>query len=236
MPKPARAATPVAQEADPPAASASTMTAPLHGTEIAALVQRAQRGDVKAFGRLAATYEQRIYGFARSFTSDPHEARDLAQEALLKVYRSLGGFRYQSSLLTWIFRVVRSVYLDHHKSRTARERRLEQPLDDTFEQSFRDDRERPDPEGELLRAEERQALWTALEKVPEVFRSVLVLSDMQGLSYEEVAVIVNAPVGTVKSRLFRGREALRAVLFATSDGKMEATPTSAANGKSRQES
>lgn len=184
---------------------------PLGGPELAQLVAQAQGGDVAAFERLIGLYQRKIYGFARAFTSDKEQASDVTQEALIKIYRSLGGFRYQSSLLTWIFRIVKNVFLDHHKSRRAKERKLEQPLDTTGEPATVAPSDLG-PEAQLLQNEERQALWTALQEVPEVFRTVLVLADMQGLSYEEVAAIVGAPVGTVKSRLNRGREALRVVL------------------------
>jgi len=183
----------------------------LRGPEIAELVAQAQGGDAAAFERLISLYQGKVYGFARAFTTDPEQASDVAQDALIKIYRSLGGFRFQSSLLTWIFRIVKNVSLDHYKSRRHKERKLEQPLDSTSE---RDTTDAGDcgPEEQLLRHEERTELWNALGEVPEIYRTVLVLADMQGLSYEEVAVIIEAPLGTVKSRLNRGREALRAVL------------------------
>lgn len=181
------------------------------GPELAQLVAQAQGGDAAAFERLISIYQGKVYGFARAFTSDPEQASDVAQDALIKIYRSLGGFRFQSSLLTWIFRIVKSVFLDHYKSRRQKERKLEQPLDGVSEHET-GETDDGGPEAELLRHEERAALWAALQEVPEVFRTVLVLADMQGLSYEEVAAIVGVPVGTVKSRLNRGREALRSVL------------------------
>lgn len=181
----------------------------LTGPEVARLVALAQQGDVPAFERLVSVYQGKIVGFARAFTNDANEAGDLAQEALIKIYRSIGSFRFQSSLLTWMFRIVKNVFLDHYKSRRQRERRREMPLDATAEHDLRSDGGEIGPEASLLAAEERKALWTALELVPEVYRTVVVLADMQGLSYEEVATIVGAPVGTVKSRLNRGRDALR---------------------------
>ena len=184
----------------------------LRGPELAQLVAQAQGGDAAAFERLISIYQGKVYGFARAFTSDPEQASDVAQDALIKIYRSLGGFRFQSSLLTWIFRIVKSVFLDHYKSRRHKERKLEQPLDGTSEHETGASGD-CGPEAALLRHEERAALWAALQEVPEVFRTVLVLADMQGLSYEEVAAIVGSPVGTVKSRLNRGRDALREVLL-----------------------
>jgi RNA polymerase sigma-70 factor (ECF subfamily) len=111
-----------------------------------------------------------------------------------------------------MFRIVKNVFLDHYKSRRQKERKLEQPLDSTSERDIGGTSE-SDPEQKLLQSEQRQALWAALQRVPEAYRTVLVLADMQGLSYEEVAAIVSAPVGTVKSRLNRGRDALRELLL-----------------------
>jgi RNA polymerase sigma-70 factor (ECF subfamily) len=186
---------------------------PLRGPEVAGLVAQAQGGDAAAFERLIGIYQTKVYGFARAFTSDPEQASDVAQDALIKIYRSLGGFRFQSSLTTWIFRIVKNVFLDHYKSRRQKERKLEQPLELTSERETTD-REERGPEAQLLRHEEHKALWEALHEVPEIYRTVLVLADMQGLSYEEVAGVVEAPVGKVKSRLNRGREALRELLIA----------------------
>lgn len=191
--------------------AAAAVDEALSGPEVARLVELAQQGDVAAFERLVSAYQGKIVGFARAFTNDPHEAGDLAQEALIKIYRSIGSFRFQSSLLTWMFRIVKNVFLDYYKSRRQRERRRELPFDATAEHELREGGELG-PEARLLAAEERQALWSALEVVPEVYRTVVVLVDMQGLSYEEVAAIVVAPVGTVKSRLNRGRDALREAL------------------------
>ena len=226
--RPLRAATPAAERADgssphppsppppgcAPAPAEPPAPPPLSGGEAAALIALAQQGDVAAFQRLIAEYQAKVYGFARAFTPDAEQASDLTQEALIKIYRSIGGFRFQSSLLTWMFRIVKNVFLDHYKSRRHKERKLEQPLDGTHERDMIcGTPEGRTPEAELLLREQQRALWAALDRVPEVYRTVLVLADMQGLSYEEVAAIVEAPIGTVKSRLNRGRDALRDVIL-----------------------
>jgi RNA polymerase sigma-70 factor (ECF subfamily) len=185
--------------------------------QLAQLIEQAQQGDVAAFERLIQAHQSKLYGFARAFTSDSSEAADLAQEALIKIYRSLGSFRYQSSLLTWMFRIVKNVFLDHHKSRRQRDRRRETPLEGATERELCSQpvglgETAASPEAQLLLDEERRALWAALAQVPETYRAVVVLADMQGLSYEEIASAMSVPVGTVKSRLNRGRDALREVL------------------------
>lgn len=195
---------------------AALPAAPAETDRIAALVAAAQAGSPIAFERLVALHQHKLFGFARAFSRDSAEASDLLQEALIKVYRSIGSFRFQSSLLTWMFRIVKNVALDHHKSRGQKERKLEQPLDSASERQLDAVAAGPaDPEARLLSAEAQRELWAALERVPESYRTVLVLADMQGQSYEEVAAIIDAPVGTVKSRLFRGRDALREALVAS---------------------
>lgn len=191
---------------------AALPAAPAETDRVAALVAAAQAGSPIAFERLVALHQHKLFGFARAFSRDSAEASDLLQEALIKVYRSIGSFRFQSSLLTWMFRIVKNVALDHHKSRGQKERKLEQPLDSASERQLGAE---VDPEARLLSAEAQRELWSALERVPESYRTVLVLADMQGQSYEEVAAIIEAPVGTVKSRLFRGRDALREALVAS---------------------
>lgn len=217
MPSSARRAEPAAppevtaaQDASPPPLAPP---APGDDASLAALVAAAQEGSTAAFERIVAMYQSRIFGFARAYCRDRAEASDLMQEALIKVYRSIGGFRFQSSLLTWIFRIVKNVAIDHHKSRRQKERKLEQPLSLTSEREIGVTAD-PGPETRLLRSEVQRELWSALERVPEAYRTVLVLADMQGQSYEEIAAIVETPVGTVKSRLFRGRDALREALIA----------------------
>lgn len=179
------------------------------GVDVPALVARAVDGDVVAFEKLVATYQTKVYSFAFAFTSNDDEARDLAQEALLKVYRSIGSFRFQSSFSTWLFSIVRNTFLDVYKSRAARERALETPLDAEAHHLA----EAPFAEERLLRQDERRAVWRALRRVPLAYRTVVVMFDVQGFSYDEIAKILGAPVGTVKSRLKRGRDALRSELF-----------------------
>lgn len=183
--------------------------APLPQLEVATLVERAREGDVSAFERLIAQYQHKVYTFAFAFTGSPDLAQDLAQEALVKVYKSLGSFRFQSAFSTWLYSIVKNTYLDAVKSRAGRERALEEPLDDRDIEQLSD---ALSAEDRLLQKEARRALFRALRQVPLVFRTVLAMADVQGLAYEEIAVALSLPLGTVKSRLKRGRDALRVVL------------------------
>jgi RNA polymerase sigma-70 factor (ECF subfamily) len=190
-------------------------SAPGRDVDVPALVSRAQEGDVAAFERLMAMYQPKVFGFALAFAASRDEARDLAQEALIKVYRSIGSFRFQSSLSTWLYSIVRNVFLDHHKSRASRDRALETSIDDEAHHLA----EAAHAEDRLLRQDERKALWSALRRVPAAYRQVVVLFDVQGLSYDEIAQALACPVGTVKSRLKRGRDALREELFRARRGE-----------------
>ncbi len=177
--------------------------------DVAALVGRAADGDPAAFERLVRQYQGKVFTFAMTFAADRDEAADLAQEAILKVYRSIGSFRFQSSFTTWLFQIVKNTFLDASKSRSARERSLSRPIDAEVEQLA----EAALAEERLIRDDDRRSLTHALERVPEAYRMVVVLFDVQGLSYDEIAQILEVPVGTVKSRLKRGRDALREQIF-----------------------
>ena len=177
------------------------------------LVRRAQQGDVSAFERLIGGHIALVRRFARAFARSHEAAADLAQDALLKVYRSIGGYRFQSSFSTWLYAIVRNVYLDDARSRAGRDRAAERPLDTSgLDLDPMADPDAVRADRRLEREELRRLVWAALGEVPADFRATLLLYDIEGLSYEEIAVIENAPLGTVKSRLSRGREHLRRVL------------------------
>jgi RNA polymerase sigma-70 factor (ECF subfamily) len=186
------------------------MPSPLPAHELAGLVERAREGDVAAFERLIAQYQGKVYTFAFAFTGSADVAQDLAQEALVKVYKSLGSFRFQSAFSTWLYSIVKNTYLDARKSRAGRERALEEPLTEREVAELHDG---ATAEERLLAKESRRTLMRALREVPVAYRTVVALSDVQGLGYEEIAGALGVPVGTVKSRLKRGRDALKEALF-----------------------
>jgi RNA polymerase sigma-70 factor (ECF subfamily) len=187
----------------------------MEAEEVEELVRRAQAGDVRAFETLVAAHLPLVRRFARAFSRNDDEASDLAQEALVKVYRSIRSYRFQSAFSTWLYAIVRNVFLDGARSRIGKERAAEQaleprhiegqPVTDVDVDALRADHR-------LEREEERRRVWAALEVVPPEFRATLVLFDIEGLSYDEVAAIERVPLGTVKSRLSRGRNHLRRVL------------------------
>jgi RNA polymerase sigma-70 factor (ECF subfamily) len=177
--------------------------------ELRALITEAQDGNVRAFELLMASHLSQVRRFARAFARSEADADDLAQEALVKVYKSLRSFRFQASFKTWLYSVVRHVFIDNTRSRTGQARSREEALPEDHSQvpSPTDT-----PDESLTRSQERQRMWRALRQLPTDFRTPVVLFDVEGHTYEEVAAIEGVPIGTVKSRLSRGRALLRALL------------------------
>lgn len=177
--------------------------------DVHGLVARAQGGDVRAFEALIGAHLAVVRRYARAHAPREADADDLAQEALLKVHRSLRQFRYQCAFSTWLYAVVRSVFLDAARSRAGRERAHDALARDEAEP------ETAPPADELLaREQDRARVWRALRQVPLEFRGAVVLFDVEGKTYDEVAAIEGVAVGTVKSRLSRGRAHLRRILEA----------------------
>jgi RNA polymerase sigma-70 factor (ECF subfamily) len=190
-------------------AHAATLRAVSESDELRALIAEAQDGNVRAFELLVSSHLPQVRRFARAFASSDADVDDLAQEALVKVYKSLRSFRFQAAFKTWLYSVVRNVFHDATRSRAGRERSLQEPLAADHSQAP-SNTETPDEA--MAREEERQRLWRALRALPPEFRTAVVLFDVEGHSYEEVAAIEAVPVGTIKSRLSRGRALLRTLL------------------------
>lgn len=174
-------------------------------TDEKSLIQQAQSGNVRAFETLVSTHQSAIRRFARAWVRSAEEADELAQEALVKVYRNLKAFRFQSSFQTWLFVVVRHTFFDLSRSRQASEKALEDPISGNQLELPSED---VGADGQLEIQQEKQRLWHTLRQLPPEFKTALVLYDIEGYSYEEVAEIEGVPVGTVKSRLARGRKLL----------------------------
>ena len=194
------------------------------GEELDALIAKAQAGDVRAFEALLAGHLPLLRRYARGFARSAAEADDLTQDALLKVYKSLRLFRYQSAFSSWVYAIVRNVVLDAARSRRGKESAQEEALQPSHLRGLPSG-DRPDDE--LDRARERERLWRALRQVPIEYRSALLLFDLEGCSYDEIAAIEGIRVGTVKSRLSRGRAALRALLAEPGEPAPAADPAEA---------
>jgi len=176
-----------------------------------ALLERAKQGDLRAFEQLLAEHVPRVRRFARAMSRSDADADDLAQEALLKAYLALRSYRFQAAFSTWLYRVVRNAFLDHARAAGTRHEARNRSLAAEDERAA-DPTSAPDDL--LARDQLRAQVWDALRDLPLEFRTALVLFDLEGLSHEEVAAVEGVALGTVKSRLSRGRAQLRALLIA----------------------
>ena len=173
------------------------------------LVERVQKGDKRAFDVLVGKYQHKIISLVSRYVNDHAEAMDVAQDAFIKAYRALKNFRGESAFYTWLYRIAINTAKNH---RVAMSRRP--PLSDIdaqdAEQYQVDTRlkDRGSPEHELLREEIERTISQAISDLPEDLRVAITLREMEGMSYEEIASSMDCPIGTVRSRIFRAREAI----------------------------
>jgi len=168
----------------------------------AELVTRSQQGDTGAYDQLVGAYQHRIFSLAYRITGNREDAWDAAQEAFLKAYRNLRGFHGRAAFSTWLYRIAVNASLDVVRRRPAQPpESLDVPLVAL-----------DDPADEVLRSDLQQRIHRAIAGLPVEQRLVIVLRDLQGLRYEEIAGALQIPVGTVRSRISRGREMLRVML------------------------
>ncbi|MBM3221738.1 MAG: sigma-70 family RNA polymerase sigma factor [Candidatus Rokubacteria bacterium] len=177
-----------------------------------ALVGRVRGGDVAAFEPLVEKYRQRVYRLAYNVLRNQEDAWDAAQEAFIRAYRAMPSFKGQSAFYTWLFRIVMNVAHDKLRQRGAQGRAFgtERVTEEEWERTMPDPGE--DPDAAAARAEQRARITTALETLPGHHRAIIMLSDLEGLSYREIADVLNIPMGTVMSRLHHARKRLKAAL------------------------
>ena len=190
--------------------------------EEAALVQRIQNGDADAFAVLMEEYQKKVYLLALRTVGNPQDAEDMTQEAFLRAYRSIHSFRGDSKLSVWLYRLTTNLCIDLLRSRgrkPAVSLTVEDNDEDTQELDVTD--ERYDPEEIFQRRELQRAVQRGLAALPEDYRVILVLRELEGLSYAEIGEVLGLEEGTVKSRLFRARKKLCAFLI--EDGNLPDT-------------
>lgn len=173
------------------------------------LVKRAQRGERGAFDLLVLRYQHKVVKLVARLLRDPAEAEDVAQEAFVKAYRALGSFRGDSAFYTWLYRIAVNTARNSIASRQRRPLDYEADLSES-EQSVVESRMRHSdtPEAAALSEEIRATVNRAVEELPEDLRTAIILREVEGLSYEEIAAAMDCPVGTVRSRIFRARESI----------------------------
>jgi RNA polymerase sigma-70 factor (ECF subfamily) len=173
------------------------------------LVERVQRGDKRAFDLLVLKYQHKILGLVVRFVRDPHEAQDVAQEAFIKAYRALANFRGDSAFYTWLYRIAINTAKNYLVSRGRRPPETDVSAEDAeFYDGDHGLKDLESPERLLLRDEIEATVHSAIAQLPEDLRTALTLREFDGLSYEDIAAVMRCPVGTVRSRIFRAREAV----------------------------
>ncbi|MDQ2798691.1 MAG: sigma-70 family RNA polymerase sigma factor [Armatimonadota bacterium] len=180
-----------------------------------ALVERCRLNDEAAFNDVVARYKNKVFNYLVRMMGSSDDAEDLTQEVFLRLYTSIDSFRGQSSLNTWLFRIANNLCIDQFR-RQKKHRAVAYSLDDAAYGNGAEDEGGHDvsdstyePHRLLERQELGQQIQQALEALPEKLRATLILHDIEGLPYEEIAQVVNCPLGTVKSRLFNARQQLK---------------------------
>ena len=174
------------------------------------LVERAQRGDKKAFELLVMKYQRKLARLLSRFVRDPAEVEDVTQEAFIKAYRALPSFRGDSAFYTWLYRIGINTAKNYLVA-MGRRAPTTTEFDAEEAESFDDAenlRDNTTPDAMLQSKEIGNAVNRAMEALPEELRTAITLRELDGLSYEEIAQIMNCPIGTVRSRIFRAREAV----------------------------
>ncbi|WP_297720683.1 RNA polymerase sigma factor [Intestinimonas sp.] len=176
-------------------------------------VERARKGDETAFEALVTAHEKRIYNLCRRLVGNPEDAAELTQEAFLNAWRGLARFQGESAFGTWLYRLASNACIDFLRKEKRRQGlSMTVSLEDEEERQVELPDERYTPEGELERTEARRAVAEGLERLTPEHRQVLVMREINGLSYAEICAVLGLEEGTVKSRIARARNALRKVL------------------------
>jgi RNA polymerase sigma-70 factor (ECF subfamily) len=178
------------------------------------LLEKAKAGDVAAFEELIEAYQKKVFNLALRMIGNADDAADLAQEAFIRIYKAISGFKEQSSFSTWVYRITTNVCLDEIRKRKNRKViSLDEEIhmdDSEMKRQVASDAPRPDETAE--REELRRIVNDAINSLPDEQRTAITLRDLHGMSYEEIARILDCPDGTVKSRINRARQALKNLL------------------------
>ncbi len=177
------------------------------------LVQRVQAGDKKSFDVLVLKYQHKVINLVMRYMHDPDTAQDVAQEAFIKAYKGLKNFRGESAFYTWLYRIAINTAKNHLVSQGRRTPTND--IDAEEAEQFEGEsalKEYGTPENEMLRDEIQSIVSNAIDALPDDLRTAIVLRELEGMSYEEIAEAMDCPIGTVRSRIFRARESIDKVL------------------------
>ncbi len=173
------------------------------------LVERVQQGDKKAFDMLVLKYQQRIVNLVSRFVRNPSDALDVTQEAFLKAYRALPRFRGDSAFYTWMYRIAVNTAKNHLAQQSRRPLQAEQDISEV--EQFQGEsalKEQATPEHMIMRDQIQDVVVKTIDDLPEDLKTAITLRELEGLSYEEISEVMECPIGTVRSRIFRAREAI----------------------------
>lgn len=173
------------------------------------LIARVQKGDTRAFDMLVLKYQHKIFGLISRYVHDADEVQDVAQEAFIKAYKALPKFRGDSQFYTWMYRIAVNTAKNHLVSRSRRPPGSDVDVEDAeYYDGGAALRDIETPESALFGAELKAVVEKAIAELPDDLRTAVTLREFDGLSYEDIAEIMDCPVGTVRSRIFRAREAI----------------------------
>ena len=173
------------------------------------LVERVRAGDKSAFDLLVKRYQHKIIGLIGRYVQDQSEALDVAQETFIKAYKALDSFRGESAFYTWLYRIATNTAKNYLVTRNRRPPGTDIDIDDVLQaESESELRDIETPENNLYRDELFGVMASALEALPEELRVALTLRELEGMSYEDIAEVMGCPIGTVRSRIFRARDAI----------------------------
>ena len=183
------------------------------------LVERVKRGDKRAFDLLILKYQHKIIGLVGRYLRDQDEVQDVTQESFIKAYRALPNFRGDSAFYTWLYRIAINTAKNHLVSRSRRPPDTDIDADDReFQNNYAVLRDNESPEDVLAMGQMESVIYCAIGDLPEELKVAVTLREFEGLSYDEIAEVMECPVGTVRSRIFRAREAIEKKIAAIENG------------------
>jgi RNA polymerase sigma-70 factor (ECF subfamily) len=173
------------------------------------LVEQVQKGDTKAFDLLINKYQHRIVSLVARYVSDQAEAQDVAQEAFIKAYLAIDRFRGDSAFYTWLYRIAINTAKNWLVARKRRPPASDIDAADAEQYDMESRlKEQGTPENEMMREEIKRTVFDTISELPDDLRTAIMLREMEGMSYEDIALTMDCPIGTVRSRIFRAREAI----------------------------
>ena len=173
------------------------------------LVERVRRGDKRAFDLLILKYQHKIISIVGRYLGDQNDVQDVSQETFIKAYRAIPNFRGESAFYTWLYRIAVNTAKNHLVSKSRRPPNIDVDIDDgEFQNNSAVLTDNESPQASLATSQMEQVIFRSIENLPSELRIAVTLREFDGLSYEEIAKIMNCPVGTVRSRIFRAREAI----------------------------